>query len=106
MASAETLSLVGGLRGERNTSMHQEKANISHLSILFFKIKEKNIPKNMRGTNMCFAFATDNLPLLPGTLTIYNSNGSSFFCVGFRGYDGGFDAMPVIDDSERASTGP
>ena len=60
---------------------------------------------NMRGKHV-LCICDNDLPLLPGTLTIYNSNGSSFFCVGFRGYDGGFDAMPVIDDSERASTGP
>lgn len=47
-----------------------------------------------------------NVPLLPGTLTMYNSNGSCVFCVGFRGYAGGFEAMVVIDDNERASTGP
>ena len=61
---------------------------------------------------MGIGFATEgelgshHLPLLPGTLTIYSSSGSSFFCVGFRGYAGGFDAMVVTDDSERASTGP
>lgn len=48
----------------------------------------------------------ENSPLLPGTRTIYSSSGSSFFCVGFRGYAGGFDAMGVMDDRERASTGP
>ena len=47
-----------------------------------------------------------HLPLLPGTLTIYSSSGSSFFWVGFRGYAGGLDAIVVTDDSERASTGP
>jgi hypothetical protein len=31
------------------------------------------------------AATDDDVPLLPGTLTIYRTRGSCFFCVGFRG---------------------
>ena len=37
---------------------------------------------------------------------MYRTNGSSFSWVGLRGYAGGFDAIAVMDESERASTGP
>ena len=45
------------------------------------------------------------LPLLPGTRMIYKTSGSSCSCVGLRGYLGGFDAIDVMLDNERASTG-
>lgn len=45
------------------------------------------------------------LPLLPGTRTMYNTNGSRTLCVGFRGYCGGLANNVVNEDRERASTG-
>lgn len=36
---------------------------------------------------------------------MYSSIRSSFACVGFRGYAGGFAATDVIEDRDRASTG-
>lgn len=36
---------------------------------------------------------------------MYSSTRSSFACVGFRGYAGGFAAIGVIEDRDRASTG-
>lgn len=36
---------------------------------------------------------------------MYSSTRSSFACVGFRGYAGGFAAIDVIEDRDRASTG-
>lgn len=44
-------------------------------------------------------------PLLPGTLTIYSSMRSSRGCAGLRGYAGGFAAIEVMEDNDRASTG-
>lgn len=45
------------------------------------------------------------VPLLPGTRMIYKTRGSIRSCVGFRGYLGGLDAIDVMPDSDRASTG-
>lgn len=36
---------------------------------------------------------------------MYSSTRSSFAWVGFRGYAGGFAAIDVIEDKDRASTG-
>jgi hypothetical protein len=35
---------------------------------------------------------------------MYNTNGSFLRCVGFLGYEGGFDASVVRVESDRAST--
>lgn len=63
-----------------------------------------------RGTHLepirpCFLRLIDMavLPLLPGTRAMYSTNGSCFRCVGFLGYDGGFDASAVRDDNDLAS---
>ena len=36
---------------------------------------------------------------------MYSSSRSSLACVGFRGYAGGFAAIAVMEDRDRASTG-
>jgi len=46
-----------------------------------------------------------DIPLLPGTRTMYKTRGSRAWCVGFRGYCGGFANKFVREESERASIG-
>jgi hypothetical protein len=47
--------------------------------------------------------ANGTSPLLPGTREMYKTKGSFLGCVGFRGYEGGFDANAVKEDRDFAS---
>lgn len=111
MASADTLALVGGFNGERKTSVGgkcgvspESCRHASSIASGTFLPPSAGYGEGSHGELEGSTWG--DRPLLPGTRTMYSTSGSSFFCVGFRGYAGGFEAIAVTPDKERASTGP
>jgi hypothetical protein len=53
--------------------------------------------------NLLYCFLNRTIPLLPGTREMYRTKGSFLGSVGFRGYEGGFDASTVKEERDFAS---